>query len=65
MFIKGLQISYSSPVLDKGLYQLRSQAGQSVRMSFWVTTALTLLRHLLPHHIFLIELEVKVRGESP
>lgn len=61
---EGIHISSSSPVLDEGLYQLWSQAGQAVIMSLWVTKALTLLRHL---HLLLClwELEVKVRGEGP
>lgn len=62
MFVKRLQISYCSPVLDKGLYQLWSQAGQTVTMLLWVTKVLTLLRHLFPCHLILVELEVKIGG---
>lgn len=51
-------------MLDKGLYQLRSQAGQAVMMTTWITKALTLLWHL-PTLLCLRELEVKVRGEGP
>lgn len=54
-----------SPVLDKGLDQLWSQAGQTVRMLLWVTKVLTLLRHLFTRRPTLVELEVKVgRGRS-
>lgn len=51
-------------MLDEGLYQLWSQAGQAVMVTPWITEALTLLRHLLTL-LCLWELEVKVRGEGP
>lgn len=51
-------------MLDEGLYQLRSQAGQAVMMMTWITKALTLLWHL-PTLLCVRELEVKVRGEGP
>lgn len=50
-------------MLDEGLYQLWSQAGQAVMMLPWVTKALTLFRHL-PPLLCLWELEVKVGGEG-
>lgn len=51
-------------MLDEGLDQLWSQAGQAVTMLPWVTETLTHLRHLPPllrHWV----LEVKVGGEGP
>lgn len=60
---KGVHISSSLPVLDEGLYQLQSQAGQAVMMSPWETKALTLLRHLRAL-LCVWQLEVKVGGEG-
>lgn len=51
-------------MLDEGLDQLWSQAGQAVTVSPWVTRDLALLWHL-PPLLCLLELEVGVRGEGP
>lgn len=51
-------------MLDEGLDQLWSQAGQAVPMLPWVTKTLTHLRHL-PPLLRRRVLEVKVGGESP
>lgn len=61
---KWFHSSSSSPVLDKGLYQLWSQAGKAVMMLPRVTKALTLFWHLAAL-CCLYELVVKVRGEGP
>lgn len=56
--------SSSSPVLDEGLYQLWSQAGQAVRMMLWITKLPTSLWGL-PTTLCVCELEVEVRRKGP
>lgn len=50
-------------MLDEGLYQLRSEAGQAVTVTSWKTKASTLFWHVSVL-LCLRELEVQVRREG-
>lgn len=63
-FLSKNQTSSSLPVLDEGLHQLRSQAGQAVRMMSWITKLPAFFWNL-PSILCVWELEVEVRWKSP